>query len=229
MKISISIVAALKYDQCIHAVKETLKNSPCIDHVYWFSDQQIPVELSVPVTWIRVKPFIPGSSFDLWYSYISLRLMPAIVDSDFNMIVQADGFAVNSAAWTNEFFNCDYIGAVWPHMVPGTNVGNGGFSWRSRKLYDALIDWAPSYEGKDWPNLSDPHYHILADGTLTMPEDALLASPYRKFLEARYGIRYASESLANQWSLETPSDPALIGKSFGFHGAPMAQQLGITL
>lgn len=229
MKVSISIVAAIGYDKCLRALQETLRNSPNINHIYWFSDQTISQQLSVPVTWIRIKPFVIGSSFDLWYNYISLKLMPAVVNSDYNIIVQSDGFAVNKSAWTDEFFKYDYIGAVWPHMIPGENVGNGGFSWRSRKLYDALLDWAPSYEGKDWPNLSAPHYHILDDGTLTMPEDALLASPYRRFLEARYGIRYASESLANQWSLETASDSALIGKSFGFHGAPMAQQLGILL
>ena len=38
-------------------------------------------------------------------------------------------------AWTDDFFNYDYIGATWDDGV----VGNGGFSWRSRKLYGACI------------------------------------------------------------------------------------------
>ena len=229
MNISISIVAAIQYQHCIHAIRSTIENTPNITEVYWCSDRPIPEDVGVPVRWIRIKPFVKGSSFDIWYNYISLRLLPAVVDSDFNILIQPDGFAVNKNAWTDEFYNYDYMGAVWPHMIHGENIGNGGFSWRSRKLYDALIDWQPSYEGKDWLGLSDPHYHVLEDGTLTMPEDALIASPYRKHMESRYNLKYAPEHIANQWSLEQPSHPSLIGNSFGFHGRNMANMLGISL
>lgn len=229
MKTSISILAAAQYQSCVRAIRTTLENIPNITEVYWCSDRPIPEDVGVPVKWIRIKPFIKGSPFDLWYNYISLRLLPAVVDSDFDVAIHADGFAVNKNAWTDEFYEYDYIGAVWPHMIPGENVGNGGFSWRSRKLYDALIDWQPSYEGKDWLGLSDPHYHVLADGTLTMPEDALIASPYRKYMEAKYGLKYAPEHIANQWSLEEPKHGSLIGKSLGFHGPYMASLLGVQL
>lgn len=229
MKISVSIVAAINHKACIAAIRHTLLNLPLISEIYWFSDKPIMEDIGVPVRYIRIKPFEKNSSFDLWYNYISLRLMPAVVNSDYNIVIQPDGFAVNKNAWTNEFFMYDYIGAVWPHMIPGENVGNGGFSWRSRRLYDALIDWNPSYEGKDWLGLSDPHYHVLPDGTLTMPEDALIASPYRKYMEVHYGLRYAPEHIANRWSLEQPSSENLIGNSFGFHGPYMAQRLNVPI
>lgn len=229
MKLSLSIVAAAHYDACLNAIETTLKNISNISRIYWCSDILIPKDFLIPVTNIKVKPFTVGSSFDLWYNYISLRLLPAIVDTDYNIVISGDGFATNKDAWTNEFYDYDYIGAVWPHMIPGENVGNGGFSFRSRRLYDALIDWNPSYEGKDWLGLSDPHYHILEDGTLTMPEDALIASPYRKYMEVKYGLKYAPEHIANRFSLEIPSDESLIGKSFGFHGPYMASRLGIHL
>jgi hypothetical protein len=229
-RISISVVAAAQYDGCVRAIKTTMAMAPRIDHVYWCSDRPWPDHINVPVTWVRVRPYVLGESFDLWYNYISLRLLPAMVDTDFDIIVQPDGFAVNSSAWTDEFFDYDYIGAVWPHMAPGQSVGNGGFSWRSRRLYDALVDWQPSYQGQDWPGLSEPHYHRLVNGLTTMPEDALLASPYRRYMEHRYGLRWAPEFLANQWSLEyPPPDAGMIHRCFGFHGPWMAHQLGIEL
>ena len=42
---------------------------------------------------------------------IFLRSIPSTVETDFNLIVQADGFAVNPQAWDPLFWNYDYIGA----------------------------------------------------------------------------------------------------------------------
>lgn len=226
MKLTISIVAAIHHKECINAIKSTIINSPPISKVYWVSDVPIIEDVGVPVDYVRVKPYVRGTSLDLWYNNIALRLLPAIVDCDFNLVLQSDGYAVNKNAWTDEFLNYDYIGAVWPHMISGQNVGNGGFSLRSRKLYDALIDWNPSYMGADWPGLTDPHYHILPDGSLILPEDACIASPYRPTLENVYNIKYATENIAYRFSLETPPCKIMIGSSFGFHGRYMAEQLG---
>ena len=51
------------------------------------------------------------------------------------LIIQHDGFILNHKAWDNEFLNYDYIGA--PVYWMGNKlieVGNGGFSLRSKKL-----------------------------------------------------------------------------------------------
>lgn len=65
------------------------------------------------------------------------------VDTDFAMLIHADGFVVNPAAWKEEFLNYDYIGAPWPlpkddfsYRTPRgelIRVGNS-VSLRSRKL-----------------------------------------------------------------------------------------------
>lgn len=229
MRISISCVAAhpVYYEPCLYAIEETIKNLPTVSKVYWCSDIPLNKKLSVPVVFVKVKPYVRSTSFDLWYNYISLRLLPAVVDSDYDVIVSQDGYAINRNNWTDEFFSVDYIGAVWPHMVENENVGNGGFSWRSRKLYDALIDSELSYLGKDWPGLSAPHYHVLHDGTITMPEDVCIASPFRKIFEKHYNLRYPNVNLANKWSLEYITDETLIGKSFGFHGPIMKNKLNL--
>ena len=59
-------------------------------------------------------------------------------DTDYVLTFQSDGFILNPDAWTDEFFNYDYIGAPW-----GDNryaVGNGGFSFRSKKLMNFVSD-----------------------------------------------------------------------------------------
>jgi hypothetical protein len=230
MDISISILAAAQYQGCERAVQATITNTPRIRRVYWCSDRPCAVDFGVPVHWIRVRPYRRDMPFDVWYNYISLRLLPAVVDADVDIHIHADGFAVNPQAWREDFLQYDYIGAVWPHMPPGSNVGNGGFSLRSRRLYDALIDWQPSDRGEDWPGLTEPHYHRLPNGVVTMPEDALLASPYRRYMEQYYDLTWAPEHIANQWSIEyPPQDPVMISQCFGFHGTWMAQQLNIEL
>jgi len=60
------------------------------------------------------------------------------------LLVQPDGFVINPDKWDNQFFEYDYIGAPWeqvPHSYLDPwgkphRVGNGGFSFRSKKLLD---------------------------------------------------------------------------------------------
>lgn len=68
------------------------------------------------------------------YSMFVLHKLHHYIDSDFVLLVQWDGYIINPNAWTNDFLNFDYIGAVWGHHKDGFKVGNGGFSLRSRKL-----------------------------------------------------------------------------------------------
>jgi len=62
------------------------------------------------------------------YSRYIITTLPLLVKTDFVLIIQADGWLVNPLAWTEDFFNYDFIGAPWANGL----VGNGGFSLRSR-------------------------------------------------------------------------------------------------
>lgn len=42
--------------------------------------------------------------FDLW----------KYVDTDFALLIHADGFVVNPESWNDEWFDYDYVGAPWP-------------------------------------------------------------------------------------------------------------------
>ncbi len=131
-----------------------------------------------------------GSIFD--YSKFCLTALPRMIDTEYALVIQWDGYVVNPAAWRPAFLKYDYIGAVWPDKAPGDNVGNGGFSLRSARLLKALR-----------------HYPVMPE----YPEDSTICNLHRPYLEKDFGIRFADERLAHRFSYEwSPRD------SFGFHG-----------
>ena len=141
------------------------------------------------------------------YNKFCLYSLPDLVQSDYCMIVHADGFIVNPDLWEDEFLNYDYIGAPWyisdtevlPWLSGSPNiVGNGGFCIRSRKF----LDFSKSFVGYDG----------------TRNEDVFLCiDNYAKATEA--GIRIADRDTAARFSVEILSGryPS-INNSFGFHG-----------
>ena len=227
MSISISAIETREPGPTVRAINSTLACTPA-DKVYWVSTYAPPKEIQAPTVWLRTRAATP-QSLNYWLSEITLRLLPAAVNEDHNIIVQSDGFAVNKSAWTDQFLDYDYIGAPWLWWKPHEQVGNGGFSLRSRRFYDALVDWRPGYTAEDWPiwfRLHDPMQHRQG-----FNEDNLIASPFRPHLEQHYGIKYAPVDLAHQWSIEASesySNP-WFKRSLGFHGVETAPHYGIQL
>jgi len=126
------------------------------------------------------------------YSMAMLTCMLPHVEGSHVLVIQWDGFILHPELWSPEFLEYDYIGAVWPQH-PGTPVGNGGFSLRSRRLLEALED---------------------NDVRLRSPEDECIAIENRDLLETRHQIRFAPAGVAKRFSTErTAWQP-----SFGFHG-----------
>ena len=128
------------------------------------------------------------------YSRFVLKELGQYCNTEHMLLVQWDGYIINPHSWRPEFLEYDYIGAPWNWYQDNHRVGNGGFSLRSRRLLDALRD-------EDIVDLE--------------PEDEAIGRRYRTLLEAKYGIRFASEEVAEAFSYETiaPSDDP-----FGFHG-----------
>jgi len=121
--------------------------------------------------------------------------------SDYIMIFQDDGFAVNPHNWSNLFLNYDYVGAPWKHSSwssPGKEIGNGGFSLRSRKLYE---------ECSKLRYVRGSH------------EDGLICVSYRNFLIDK-GIKFADLNTGYKFSVEGPFDEDHdLEKTFGFHAS----------
>lgn len=136
------------------------------------------------------------------YSYFIIKKLNSFFDTEFVLIIQYDGFILNPKAWTNEFLQYDYIGAPWWYN-DGMNVGNGGFSLRSKKLQKIL--------------------QVSSKIKNTFPEDHHICRTYRNYLEDN-GIRFAPEKLARRFSIEgipkkLKSDVQnKWTNEFGFHG-----------
>ena len=128
------------------------------------------------------------------YSRFVLRELAPRVQTSHCLVVQWDGFIVDTSFWRPQFLEFDYIGAVLPRNPPGYRVGNGGFSLRSQRLLTALLD----------PDITQTH-----------PEDKHLALTYRDLLEQRHGIRFADETTARLFSVENARSQTA---TFGLHG-----------
>ena len=129
------------------------------------------------------------------YSTFILKALAGHVRTEHCLVVQWDGFVINPANWTDDFLSYDYIGAPWPQYHDGLNVGNGGFSLRSRRLMQACA--APSFGAGH-------------------PEDLAIGRTHRARLERDHGICFAPEAMAQRFSVERSGK---IAESFGFHGA----------
>jgi hypothetical protein len=194
----IALVDTLYYEKNSMAVKttiNTLKNCLSGELVcfYWFSDQDFPVELNIPVKWIKIPKI---KNYPLDYNRVMLELLPWIVQEDFTFVINNDGYPTNPESWDGGFLNYDYIGASWPWYPVDRNVGNGGFSLRSKKLLNALT------------KLNLP---------LDQPEDYVIGIMFRDQLEG-LGVSFAPTAYADKFSLEFQENSPWEGKSFGFHG-----------
>lgn len=142
---------------------------------------------------VTLCPIPPLASIDdynalLWYD------VPQHVRTSHVLVIQYDGWVLNGQLWQDEWLNFDYIGAPWPWHRDGLNVGNGGFSLRSRRLLQYLTNSNRIFPVKN-------------------PEDDTLCREYREALEAT-GFQWGSLEDAKRFSFERePKRP-----SFGFHG-----------
>ncbi len=130
------------------------------------------------------------------YSQFVLKELSRFITTDYALVAQWDGFVIDGAAWADEFWNYDYIGAKWPHLGGDFRVGNGGFSLRSKRLLDALADPAITLNENE-------------------NEDEAICIRHRELLETKYGIRFADERVADRFAFDVgrPNGPTL-----GFHG-----------
>jgi hypothetical protein len=142
---------------------------------------------------IRMVPLDDVNSAKDYSEFMFKRLL-TYIRTEHVLVVQWDGFVVHPTLWQNHFLDFDFIGAPWPQFNDEYQVGNGGFSMRSRRLMSILQD----------ARFSDTH-----------PEDVAICRTYRSVLDRDFGMRFPTASLAVQFSVERQGDPRF---SFGCHG-----------
>lgn len=131
------------------------------------------------------------------YNEIMLKGVVEHLNTDHALYVQWDGLANRKDLWSDDFLNYDWIGAPWPWEPEGRNVGNGGFSLRSKKLLELC---------------QDPHIQLTEERNF-IAEDANICIDYRPWFEER-GVKYAPTAIAEKFSFELGQ----VRNSFGFHG-----------
>lgn len=170
--------------------------------VILFSDTK-PYLLPKFVEYIK----IPKIKSLIEYSNFMLVDLNKFITTNFCLNVHADGFIHNPHLWNNEFKNWDYIGAPWPlnlHFVDEkTRVGNGGVSFRSKKLLQETSKY----------------------GYVNMHEDHFICQTIRDNLKSK-NIRIAPLKLAKIFSFELECDDLKINPKidcFAFHGKTYTQ------
>lgn len=137
------------------------------------------------------------------YSDFLLSQLVDHVGTSHCLVAQWDGHVIDASRWLPEFLDFDYIGASWPQFDDGHDVGNGGFSLRSRRMMEMCR---------------------AAPFRASHPEDLAIGRVNRSWLEGR-GIRFAPRAVADLFASERAGD---LTASFGYHGVwNMPQAVGI--
>lgn len=170
---------------------------------------QVKLLTSLPTDDMR-KVAIPHIDSIEKFSEFCIRDLYKYVDTEFVLLVQYDGFVLNSESWDDEFLKYDYVGASWlvadwsitdydfPEELLGTRVvGNGGFCLRSKKFLEISSRLGDNGVFKK--------YH---------PEDVVLCVWDRDKVE-REGVKFAPADVAMKFSIEGDDD--IYEKQFGFH------------
>lgn len=147
-------------------------------------------------------------SIDEW-NYKVVFELHNYVQTEFAMLIHADGHVINPKMWRKEFLDYDYIGAPWPLPIDDYSyrdaVGNiirvgNSVSIRSKRIMEL-----PSELGFTWQS-----YYGNTN------EDGFLCCHRRQSLIAE-GIKYAPLEVAKYFSKEHEIDENVGIDTFAFH------------
>ena len=186
--VTLVMVETICHDLAKLAVQDCIKHAD-FGEVLVFSDKH----LGIPgASQIKVEnwPTKLGWSEWLWYG------VPQYVKTPQALLLQWDAGICKPECWKDEFLTYDYIGAPWGWHAAGMNVGNSGFSLRSKRLQDYL------HKNRKTLPVSDP-------------EDVACSRIHRPALEAA-GFKWADQYTALDFAFENARLQSL--NHFGYHG-----------
>ena len=139
--ITLVCVDCINHNAAIHAIKQSIKEIK-FGKVLFLTDRQFYS------TKFKVK-IIDTIKSKEQYSEFMIKELGNYIDTEFCLVIQADGFIINPKLWDNDWLNYDYIGAPW--WYDSDNVGNGGGLWvggvRERNFRAAPGEvWSPAEE-----------------------------------------------------------------------------------
>lgn len=131
------------------------------------------------------------------------------IDTEFAMLIHADGYVINPAAWRDEFLAYDYIGAPWP--LPRDN-----YSYRTDKGEVVRVGNSVSLRSKkilSLPTQLELEWRSYYGNT---NEDGFLCVHSRHSLESE-GIKFAPLEVAKYFSKEHEIEENKGLETFAFH------------
>lgn len=141
---------------------------------------------------IQVMSIEPLRSSSAYSDFLLTRMVDH-VETSHCLVAQWDGHVLDARRWNPTFLDYDYIGARWPQFNDGHDIGNGGFSLRSRRLM---------------LNCREPEFRRSGS------EDLAIGRTNRAWLEGK-GMCFAPPALADMFSAEREGD---VTRTFGYHG-----------
>lgn len=186
--VTLCAATSVNVDATLAAIEASCEGIAFGDVILFTDASPVPVPAHVRI--VPIEPLRSGAD----YSAFILQRLASHLRTEHCLVVQWDGFVLEPEQWDGAFLEYDYIGATWPQFDDDHDVGNGGFSLRSKRLLEACAD---------------------ADFVRSHPEDVAICRSNRTFLEERFGIRFGDRDTAARFSFERsrPAQP-----SFGFHG-----------
>jgi len=200
-QITLICVSTVDVEQAVEALKFSCKDIEF--GAVKLVSHYIPENITDGISFEKISSF---SDVDEWSHYIFYNLSKH-VDTEFCLLIHADGFVVNPGSWKDEFLNYDFIGAPFPEAegvyVDKTDknirVGNS-VSIRSKRLLDL-----PIKENIPW-EMTKGDYN----------EDMQICVYQRDKFET-YGIKFAPIEVASHFSHEA-NIPEIVGvMPFAFH------------
>ena len=176
-----------------------------------FADVKLFSSLEIPYVTNKIKAITCKND----YSKFVIKDLHHYIDTEYCMFVQTDGYPLNIEAWTDEYYEYDYIGASWSWVrfsfrkkvcPTGNCVGNGGFSLRKTRLLKEVS----TYDYNPWDKKL---ISIYSGNGEDLEEDTFICRVASEELKAK-GFKFAPCELADYFSVEN----RVYTGQFGFHG-----------
>ena len=195
-------VNALKISSSVLSFKEIIILSPTP-----------PVELPDNIKYYKINKLT-------WveYNQFVVSELHKYINTEYCLLIQSDGFILNPHLWDDRFLEYDYIGHAFnfikcPFQIKGVDeqvvakkgvqglnrVGNGGFSFRSKKLLNATAEIPHKCEKGEDAFICNDHYDFLVEkGIKFSPVEIadLFAKDYAEYNNDTFGF-HGNKDLLN--------------------------------
>jgi len=212
---NITVVAIYGNGEGLKAVPSINKTAECLpgSKKLLITDKHLPTD---------IPQRLVAAPFDYaGYSKFCMYSLGKFIDTDYALIVQHDGWALNKDNWKDKWLEYDYIGGLthaalienmlitnyqWIGLENTIVVQNGGFSLRSKRFMNALTDHGIMPMDQPDPMLNN--------------EDIQLTAFMRRSLE-KVGMKFAPDEEAKLFSFEhlcaDVHSEEMVTKIFGHH------------